>query len=105
MALPCWSVVGGDRLSYSIACASIVAKVVRDSLMMFYHRLFPAYQFDRHKGYGTRAHLDALVRHGACALHRVTFRPIAQVCQASRLDASKPACGAAVAVISDDVAG
>jgi ribonuclease HII len=76
--VPCWPIVGGDRLSYSIACASIVAKVTRDSLMAFYHRLFPAYRFDQHKGYGTALHRMALERWGPSFLHRVSFRPVSE---------------------------
>lgn len=77
--VPCWPIVGGDRLSYPIACASIVAKVTRDHLMRFYHRLFPEYRFDEHKGYGTPFHLEALRRHGPSPLHRMSFRPLALV--------------------------
>lgn len=74
--LPCRPIVGGDRSSYPIACASIIAKVTRDRLMEFYHRLFPTYGFDRHKGYGTSLHSDALTQHGPSFLHRLTFAPV-----------------------------
>ncbi len=67
---------GGDRKSVSIAAASIVAKVHRDRLMQAYHALYPAYGFDRHKGYGTAAHLEAIQRFGPCSLHRKTFRGV-----------------------------
>ena len=77
IGLPCRPIIGGDRLSYPIACASIIAKVTRDRLMEFYHRLFPAYRFDRHKGYGTALHLHALRTYGPSALHRMTFAPVA----------------------------
>ena len=76
---PCWPIIGGDHRSYVIACASVVAKVTRDAMMRFYHRLFPAYQFDEHKGYGTMKHLAALAKHGPSVLHRMSFRPIGEV--------------------------
>jgi ribonuclease HII len=63
----------GESLSASIAAASVVAKVVRDGIMGEYHRLYPEYGFDRHKGYGTKAHLDALRLHGPCPIHRRSF--------------------------------
>jgi len=67
----------GDGLSLSIAAASIVAKVVRDRWMVTCDRRYPAYGFASHKGYGTRAHREALKRHGPCALHRRSFAPVA----------------------------
>lgn len=76
---PCWPIVHGDACSYPIACASIIAKVTRDRLMRFYHRLWPEYAFDQHKGYGTPEHLDALQRYGPSLLHRMTFRPVLAV--------------------------
>ncbi|MEE9276716.1 MAG: ribonuclease HII [bacterium] len=66
-------VVSGDALCACIAAASIVAKVWRDRLMERMDRRFPQYGFARHKGYPTRAHLEALRRHGPCMLHRRTF--------------------------------
>jgi ribonuclease HII len=66
----------GDRLSISVAAASIVAKVYRDRLMVSYHAQFPHYNFASNKGYGTRAHLEALARFGCCPLHRRTFRGV-----------------------------
>ena len=77
--VPQRSIIHGDRLSISIACASIVAKVTRDRLMRFYDRLFPAYRFAQHKGYGTRTHLQALREHGPSPLHRRTFAPVAEL--------------------------
>ena len=77
--IPCWPIVGGDHLSYPIACASIVAKVTRDTLMGFYHRLFPIYRFDQHKGYGTARHLATLSARGPSFLHRMSFRPVSAV--------------------------
>lgn len=66
-------VVGGDGLSYRIAAASIVAKVYRDALMKEFHDMYPQYGFDRHKGYGTAAHIAALRRYGPCPFHRRSF--------------------------------
>lgn len=65
--------VGGDRISASIAAASIVAKFYRDEMMAAFHDLYPAYGFRRHKGYGTRDHLEALRRFGPTPWHRATF--------------------------------
>jgi ribonuclease HII len=71
--LPQMAIVKGDERSVSIAAASIVAKVARDRLMREYHALYPAYAFDRNKGYGTRAHIAAIAAEGLCPLHRRTF--------------------------------
>jgi ribonuclease HII len=68
--------VHGDRLSASIAAASIVAKVHRDALMERCHERWPCYRFDANKGYGTPHHLGALRRHGASPIHRTTFRGV-----------------------------
>jgi ribonuclease HII len=70
-------VVGGDDLVPAISAASILAKVCRDRLMRRWHRRYPDYGFDRHKGYATRQHLDALSRHGPCPIHRRSFAPCA----------------------------
>lgn len=75
----CRNLVKGDSLSASIAAASIVAKVTRDRMMCgLYHEQYPAYNFSRHKGYGTAEHLAALTLHGPCPLHRRSFAPVAQ---------------------------
>ena len=66
----------GDRLSRSISAASVVAKVYRDRIMEAYHRRFPDYGFDVHKGYGTALHLQALRRVGPCTVHRTTFKGV-----------------------------
>ncbi|MGE0311615.1 MAG: ribonuclease HII [Lautropia sp.] len=71
-------IVGGDASDPSISAASILAKTERDALMHALDRDFPAYGFARHKGYGTREHLDALHRHGPCIHHRRSFAPVAQ---------------------------
>lgn len=70
--------VKGDRVSLSIAAASIVAKVARDRLMKEADRKYPGYGFFRNKGYGTREHLRALNRQGPCRIHRVSFAPVAR---------------------------
>ena len=69
-------VVSGDKVSASIAAASIVAKVTRDHLMERLDVLFPYYEFATHKGYGTPKHLEALKEHGPSLWHRLTFRPV-----------------------------
>ncbi len=73
------AIVDGDCFSYSIAAASIIAKVTRDRMMLEYHQLYPNYGFHEHKGYGTPAHLVAIKQHGPCAIHRMTFYPIRPV--------------------------
>ena len=71
--LPVKTVVKGDSLSANIAAASVLAKVTRDMLMEEAAVEYPGYGFEVHKGYGTRAHYDALRQQGACAIHRKTF--------------------------------
>lgn len=63
----------GESLSASIAAASVVAKVIRDGIMESYHSQYPEYGFDRHKGYSTQPHLEALRKHGPCPIHRRSF--------------------------------
>jgi ribonuclease HII len=75
LVIPQRFVVGGDRKSTAIAAASIVAKVTRDRIMDELHGRDPRYGFDRHKGYATRDHLDAVARFGYSPVHRRTFRP------------------------------
>lgn len=71
--------VSGDALSFSIAAASIIAKVERDRFMLAAHTEYPQYGFASNKGYGTPFHLERLREHGPCPLHRRTFQPIAQL--------------------------
>ncbi len=71
--LPQRAVPHGDSLSLSIGAASIVAKVVRDRLMLAYDNHFPQYGFAAHKGYATKVHLEALTQHGPCPIHRLSF--------------------------------
>lgn len=79
LPVPHRAIVGGDAASLSIAAASVVAKVIRDRYMVALAARHPEYGFDRHKGYGTKAHLAALRRHGPCPAHRRTFAPVAQM--------------------------
>jgi ribonuclease HII len=74
--LPQRAIIRGDSLSLSIAAASIIAKTTRDRLMRNFDRIYPAWSFGLHKGYGTAAHAEALGQHGATPLHRRSFRPL-----------------------------
>ena len=73
--LPQRCIVKGDQLSISIACASIIAKVTRDRLMVELDKLHPGYGFATHKGYATKEHLESIERLGACPIHRMCFSP------------------------------
>ncbi len=73
---PVKAIVHGDATVLSIAAASIVAKVVRDALMVGQHRLFPQYEFSAHKGYGTARHETLLHKHGPSPIHRTSFKPM-----------------------------
>ena len=72
------SIIKGDTLSLSIAAASILAKVKRDTIMQKYHKLYPMYQFNKHKGYPTKLHRQCIKEHGPCPIHRKTFRLLLQ---------------------------
>jgi ribonuclease HII len=65
-----------DNISLSVAAASVIAKVTRDRMMVDFNRTYPAYAFDRHKGYGTKAHRSALAEYGPCPLHRMSYKPL-----------------------------
>lgn len=78
VSIPQRSIIKGDRLSLSVAAASIVAKVTRDRLMKTLHEHYPLYGFDRHKGYGTKAHREAIRRYGPCPIHRRCFKGVCQ---------------------------
>jgi ribonuclease HII len=84
----CRTIVRGDQTEPAISAASILAKVYRDALMMNLHAQFPAYGFDRHKGYATPQHLEMLSRHGACPHHRRTFAPVRDALEISRRGAA-----------------
>ena len=70
------AVIGGDGKIAAISAASIIAKTTRDGIMEFWDRVHPEYEFARHKGYGTAAHLAHLQRHGPCEQHRASFAPV-----------------------------
>lgn len=70
------AVIGGDGIAKSIAAASIIAKVTRDRMIADYDMEYPGYDFAKHKGYGTKAHMDALRRLGPAPIHRMSFKPV-----------------------------
>jgi ribonuclease HII len=74
--VPQRSIVKGDRLSFSVAAAGIMAKVTRDRIMLGLHEKFPEYGFDRHKGYATLEHRQAILRHGPSPVHRRLFKGV-----------------------------
>jgi len=71
--VPYTSIIKGDAKCYSIAAASIIAKVTRDRIMRQWDELYPMYGFEKHKGYGTKMHIDAIKEYGICPLHRHSF--------------------------------
>ena len=71
--IPYESIIKGDAKSYSIAAASIIAKVTRDRIMREWDKIYPQYGFGKHKGYGTSAHISAIKEYGLCPLHRKSF--------------------------------
>ena len=79
LSVPSTAIIKGDAKSASIAAASILAKVTRDRLMEEYDREYPHYGFAKHKGYGTREHIDAIRTYGVCPLHRKSFEPICSI--------------------------
>ena len=76
LAVPQTAIVKGDAKSFTIAAASILAKVTRDRLMLQYGKEWPESGFAAHKGYGTAAHLAALAEYGPCPIHRRSFAPV-----------------------------
>ena len=76
--IPQTALVGGDALSFSIAAASVIAKVTRDRIMVEMDQRHPGYEFAQHKGYGTALHLARLKQHGPCPIHRRSFLPVQQ---------------------------
>ena len=82
-AVPAEAIVKGDGLIPAISAASILAKVARDAEMQALHQQYPQYAFDRHKGYPTRQHVEALQAHGPLAEHRRSFKPVAQLLSSS----------------------
>ena len=77
--MPTKTIINGDAIEPIIGCASIVAKVFRDDLMMAYAAEFPGYGLEKHKGYGTKVHLNALQHLGVTPIHRKSFRPVMQI--------------------------
>ena len=73
------ALIKGDSRSISIAAASIIAKVTRDAIMKELHELYPLYNFVQHKGYPTKAHKEAILKHGPCPVHRLTFKGVKEV--------------------------
>jgi ribonuclease HII len=71
--MPSISIIHGDALSYSIASASILAKVERDRIMRDYAEIYPQYGFEKHKGYGTQLHIEMIKKYGPCPIHRKSF--------------------------------
>ena len=67
------TIIGGDDKIFEISCASILAKVTRDRLMKDYDKIYPEYLFAKHKGYGTKEHMDRIRQYGLCDIHRLTF--------------------------------
>lgn len=80
------AVVGGDSSVRSIAAASIVAKETRDRLLEELALQYPEYGFEKHKGYGTKEHMEALRKYGACAIHRKSFQPVALICDPEKIN-------------------
>jgi ribonuclease HII len=77
--LPQKGITDGDNLCMSIACASIIAKVARDKLMVEFDKVYPGYGLAQHKGYGTKEHLACLSRLGPCPIHRQSFKPVREI--------------------------
>ena len=71
--MPYTPLVKGDARVYSIAAASVLAKVTRDHMMLEYAQAYPEYGFEKHKGYGTKAHMEAILQYGPCPQHRLSF--------------------------------
>ena len=76
---PQCAVVGGDQRCRAISAASVIAKVTRDRIMNRYQELYPRFSFATHKGYPTAEHIEELRRNGPCDIHRLTFRPVAEL--------------------------
>ena len=82
-------IVGGDRKCASIAAASIIAKVSRDRIMLHYHKKYPEYRFDLHKGYGTKEHMRIIFKHGSSPLHRRSFHPVSDIVKFSEYNVQR----------------
>lgn len=77
---PAEAIIRGDQTEPAISAASIVAKVLRDRLMVWLDKKYPQYGFASHKGYGTESHIAALKKHGVSRVHRLSFAPVAELC-------------------------
>lgn len=84
LPIPQKSIVKADEKVFSCALASILAKVWRDKIMEKYHRKFPEYRFDKHKGYSTKLHLKMLKKYRPCKIHRKSFKPVKKLLTANR---------------------
>ncbi|MDO8474446.1 MAG: ribonuclease HII [bacterium] len=82
VSIPQKAIVKGDEKVFSCALASIIAKVTRDRMMVRYHKKYPQYGFDRHKGYGTAFHMAMIKKYGPCSIHRMSFNPLAELLKA-----------------------
>ena len=85
LSFPQMPVIKGDSLSLSIASASIIAKVTRDRIMVKYHKKYPEFGFDEHKGYSTKVHIEALKTFGPCKIHRQSFK-LVKLCQSNQIN-------------------
>jgi ribonuclease HII len=74
LSIPFKTIIKGDSKVFSIAAASVLAKTHRDELMVAYGELYPLYGFERHAGYATKAHVEAIRQHGRCPIHRLSFK-------------------------------
>ena len=79
LEVPSISIIKGDEKSFMIGCASIIAKETRDDFMIELDKKYPEYQFAKHKGYPTKAHIEAVYKHGILDIHRKTYRPISDI--------------------------
>ena len=77
--VPQKSIIKGDQKVFSISAASIIAKVTRDKMMEDFHKKYPQYGFDKHKGYGTSFHIKMIKKYGPCEIHRKSFAPISEL--------------------------
>ncbi|GHT58259.1 ribonuclease HII [Endomicrobiia bacterium] len=80
------TIISGDAKNACIAAASILAKVTRDKIMKECAKQYPVYEFEKHKGYGTRQHIESLKQYGPCQIHRITFAPISDIMSQIKLN-------------------
>ncbi len=79
LAIPQKSIIKGDEKVFLIKLSSVIAKITRDKMMLRYHKKYPKYRFDKHKGYGTKLHLESLEKYGPSKIHRKSFRPVREL--------------------------